>query len=174
MKGSNDRLEALASRIAQETVEAWETHVRQGQQAVVESHQESLSKLAGVDLSCGDRCVTAHLITLLDDNDKHLLQGTVEVLGQIGTDDPAAIDSVAIKGMLDRLVGESENVRDKVIEALERIDADDPVVMNVLIGRLRDDSTDVRLHTTEALARIGTNDSEAIEALIDLLGDGSE
>jgi len=122
MKGSNDRLEAVANRIARETIKVWETHVQSGQQALVQSHQKSFSVLDQAGVRIKDRSVIKSLTDLVCDENKLLREAAVSALGRIGVPDPTVINS-----LIDRLGDEQLRVRQTAAEALGQIGLSDPV-----------------------------------------------
>lgn len=155
-------------------------NLRQG--ATLE-HKRAAVKLAEV---AGDEAVET-LSELLQEEDRVVKEGTVEILGEIGTKKAAQILTVylgdevvaghvaetlasigepAVEPLVAALRDQDSDVRSRTAEVLVQIG--EPAVES-LIRALRDDDRWVRRGVAEALGRI--EDRRAVEPLIEVLGD---
>lgn len=132
-------LDQIASQIASETIETWEGHVRSGLSPLVETHQDSLPKLAAAGLSYDEQLVAEYLLGLLDDENPWVRRQAVEVARRIGADKSGVIQ------VLSQCLGDEEpSIRRKATKALGEIAPDDLGVIHLLLRRLNDENLWVR------------------------------
>lgn len=133
-----------------------------------------------VKLSCaealgkiGDKYAVLPLMNILEDESEHSVyvkESAVSALGMIG--DSKAVDSLVSileskKGFLDKFTF----LKERALEALNKISCKSERVFNALVKSLRDESPQVRINAIEVL--MNSEDSRSVELIKGMLGDNN-
>lgn len=162
----NEKLESVANRIVRETIETWENRVREGQEAMVESHRESLPKLSRAGLTYGEQSISAYLTSRLNEENRPLRRAATRALGQIATNDTAAVETV-----LDQLDDEDPSMRHEAAAALGEIGTFDQEIIERLTTGIENGPPEMRHGAAVALGRVASDEPEVVESLVDQLSD---
>jgi len=118
-------------------------------------------------MQINEKSQVEYALTLLLDSNWQVRQAAATALGQLGSNDPRALDAL-LKALLDSIDYQVSMI---AISAVGQLGKSDPKVLNALLKALSDAYWPIKQAAATALGQLGNSDSKVISALLKALSD---